>query len=95
MYNVYTPPKTFGADYFTTTPVCGHPLEYQIRIKDLLTGLYSPLSSFIDNPNDLDFSVFTDDPSSQATYHISIVASVPVMYQSPVYSEELVIELDI
>ena len=43
----------------------------------------------------MDFTVYTEDPLTQGTYFISIIASVPSVYQYPVYSEELIITLNV
>ena len=76
-YTVYTPAIQFGTFFFTMTPACGYNLEYKIRIKDMATGIYSPLPPFIENFSDLNFKVETDDPANVGTYYISVLASVP------------------
>ena len=88
-YTVYTPAIYFGTFYFTMTPACGYLLNYQVRIKDPITGVYTPLPPFIDNYSDLNFKVETDDPVYVGDYHISIMGSVPSLYMDPVYSEEI------
>lgn len=78
------------------TPDCGYTLEYQIQLKDLITGVYSPLpAAFLTNTNDLDFSVFTFDPTVIGNYYISIIATVPAVFQNPTYSEELIITVKV
>ena len=94
-YNIYTPTMTFGTTYWTMTPMCGYTLEYQIRIKDPVTSNYSPLPAWLQNTNDLDFSVQTDDPLNEAQYMISIVGSVPTSIMNPTYTEELIIILNV
>ena len=94
-YTVYTPAIYFGTFFFTMTPACGYTLDYQIRIKDMATGAYSPLPPVIDNYSDLNFVVETDDPSYVGTYHISIIGSVPSLYMAPVYEEEIFLILHI
>ena len=95
LYIVYTSAKLFSADFFTLTPLCGYNLDYQIQIKDLNTGTYTPLPSFLLNPADFNFSVQTDDPSNVGEYHISIIGSVPTLYMNPTYWEELIIKLTV
>ena len=95
IYIVYTQAKQFSADFFTLTPLCGYDLDYLIQIKDLNTGLYSPLPNWLLNLADLDFSVQTDDPSNVGEYHISIIGSVPTIYMNPTYEEELIIKLTV
>ena len=77
------------------TPLCGYDLDYLIQIKDLNTGTYAPLPSFLLNLADLDFSVQTDDPSNVGEYNISIKGSVPTLYMDPTYEEELIIKLTV
>ena len=77
------------------TPLCDYDLDYLIQIKDLTTGVYTPLPSWISNVVDLDFSVQTDDPSNVGEYHISILGSVPTLYMDPTYEEELIIKLTV
>ena len=95
LYIVYNSAKLFSADFFTLTPTCGYDLDYLIQIKDLTTGVYTPLPSWISNVADLDFSVQTDDPSNVGEYHISILGSVPTLYMDPTYEEELIIKLTV
>ena len=92
---MYTPAHTFAASYFTMTPLCGYTLEYQIQIKDLATGTYTPLPAWLSNTGNLDFSVYTDDPANVGDYSISIIGSVPGMYMDPAYSEELILILHV
>ena len=94
-YIVYTPSIAFGADFFTLTPLCGYTLDYLIQVKDVATGQYSPLPSWLSNVSDLDFSVQTDDPSNVSTYNISIIGSVPLNFMNPTYEEELIIVLTV
>lgn len=39
--------------------------------------------------------MFTDDAAFLGVYQISIVGSVPAQYMDPVYSEELLIQLNV
>ena len=94
-YNVYTPTLAFGTSFFTLTPECGYTLEYEIRLKDVATGLYSPLPAWLQNTADLDFEVQTDDPLNVGVYHISIFGRVPTTFMNPIYEEELLIELKV
>ena len=77
------------------TPLCGYDLEYRIQIKDLNTGVYTPLPNWLLNLADLDFTVQTDDPSNVGEYLISIIGSVPTIYMDPTYEEELIIKLTV
>ena len=77
------------------TPLCGYTLDYRIQIKDLDTGVYTPLPSWLANVANLDFSVYSDDPSTVAVYHISIIGSVPSPFMDPTYEEELLIRLTV
>lgn len=61
----------------------------------MATGLYTPLPQPINNYSDLNFMVETDDPAYVGTYYISIVATVPIKYMDPPYSEEVFLILHI
>ena len=50
------------------TPDCGYTLEYEIRIKDVLTGTYTPVPTFIQQLGFLSFDVFTDVPTDIGVY---------------------------
>lgn len=94
-YDIYTPAIQFSTVDFVQTPDCGYLLEYEIRIKDVLTGTYTPVPAFISQPGFLSFDVFTDVPTDIGVYQISIIARVPAMFMDPVYEEELLIELQV
>ena len=67
-YNVYTPTHSFALKPFTITPACGYELEYAIKLKNVVTGVYAPLPDWIINTGGLTFSVQTNDPVNVAMY---------------------------
>ena len=95
VYTVYTPAIDWTADPFTMEPACGYTLDYQIRVKDPLTGSYSPLPSFIKYKGGFDFIVETNDPANVGNYLIAITGSVPTQFMDPVYTEDLEFNLEV
>lgn len=94
-YNVYTPPINFATTLFTMTPNCGYTIEYVVKLKNMVTGAYTPLPAWIVNSSNLAFSVQTNNPFDIGVYQISIIGSVPLAYMNPTYSEELLILLNV
>ena len=94
-YNVYTPTYSFATALFTMTPACGYNLMYEIKLKNIFTGVYRPLPSWLVNTGDLAFSVQTNDSDNVGVYLISIIGRVPKEYMDPAYSKELIVVLNV
>ena len=91
-YDVFTPQIQFAFVEFDQTPACAYSLDYTFWVKDISTGAYSSLPSFITESTKT-FTVESTNLSDVALYQVIARGSVPSGY--PAYQDELIISLDV